>query len=128
MQNNLTEDRGQSLFQTSTHTAHHWRPGFYFPSSNFKVTYFSIKKLKKKKEDFNPDSSQTVVMDPIPPSLNSKDQILPDIHYSTTNHTYHDNKYPNQDLYNEALALKQVKPLPSYKVNYMFDVIEKVKI
>ncbi len=38
MQNNLTEDRGQNLFQTSTHTAHHWRPGFYFPSSNFKVT------------------------------------------------------------------------------------------
>ena len=67
-------------------------------------------------------------MDPIPPSINSKDQVLPNIHYSTTAKTYHDNKYPNQDLYNEALALKQVKPLPSYKVNYLYDVVEKVII
>jgi len=104
MQNTLTEDRGQNLFTTSTHTAHHWRPGFYFPSSNFK----------------------TVIMDPIPPSLNSKDQVLPNIHFATTNNTYHDNKYPNQDLYNDALALKQVKPLPSYKVNYLYDVVEKL--
>ena len=37
MQNTLTEDRGQDLFQTSTHTAHHWRPGYYFPSPNFRV-------------------------------------------------------------------------------------------
>lgn len=67
-------------------------------------------------------------MDPIPASINSKDQVLPNIHYSTTAKTYHDNKYPNQDLYNEALALKQVKPLPSYKVNYLYDVVEKVII
>jgi hypothetical protein len=37
MENTLTEDRGQNLFQTSTHTGHHYRPGYYFPSSNFKV-------------------------------------------------------------------------------------------
>lgn len=43
MENTLTQDRGQNLFTTSTHTAHHWRPGYYFPSSNFKV----ILELKK---------------------------------------------------------------------------------
>ena len=37
MQNTLGEDRGQNLFTTSTGTAHHWRPGYFFPSSNFKV-------------------------------------------------------------------------------------------
>jgi hypothetical protein len=37
MHNTLTEDRGQSLFTTSTHTGHHWRDGYYFPSSNFQV-------------------------------------------------------------------------------------------
>jgi len=104
MQNNFTDDHGQNLFQTSTHTAHHWRPGFYYPSSNFK----------------------TVLMDPIPPSLNSKSQVLPKDHFTTTANTFHDNKFPNQDLYNDALSLKQVKPLPSYKVNYIYDVVEKL--
>lgn len=37
MQNPLEEDRGQDLFKTSTHTAHHYRPSSYFPSSNFEV-------------------------------------------------------------------------------------------
>ena len=37
MYNTINEDRGQSLFTTSTHTAHHWRDGYYFPSTNFKV-------------------------------------------------------------------------------------------
>lgn len=67
-------------------------------------------------------------MDPIPPSLNSKDQVLPQTHYTTTHKSYHDNKFPNQDLYNDALSLKHVKPLPSYKVNYMYDVVEKVTL
>jgi hypothetical protein len=40
MYNTLTEDRGQNLFQTSTHTGHHWRDGYYFPSSNFQVILF----------------------------------------------------------------------------------------
>lgn len=65
-------------------------------------------------------------MDPIPPSLNSKSQVLPKDHFTTTANTFHDNKFPNQDLYNDALSLKQVKPLPSYKVNYIYDVVEKV--
>lgn len=104
MQNTLTEDRGQNLFTTSTGNAHHWRPGYYFPSSNFKP----------------------VIMDPIPVSLNTKNEVLPDTHYSTTNKTFHDNKYPNQDLYNEALSLKQTKALPCYKVNYINDLVEKL--
>jgi hypothetical protein len=36
-QSPLNADRGQNLFTTSTHTGHHWRPGYYYPSSNFKV-------------------------------------------------------------------------------------------
>lgn len=104
MQNTLTFDRGQSLFTTSTHTGHHWRPGYYFPSSNFK----------------------TVINDPIPQALNTKDQVLPNIHFETTNKVYHDNKYPNQEIYNDPLSLKHTKPLPSYKVNYINDVVEKV--
>ena len=39
MDESYLADRGQNLFQTSTHTAHHWRPGYYFPSSNFKVCF-----------------------------------------------------------------------------------------
>lgn len=104
MQNTLTQDRGQNLFTTSTGTAHHYRPGFYFPSSNFKP----------------------VLMNPIPVTLNAKNEVLPNTHYATTTNTTHDNKYPNQDLYNEALALKQVKPLPCYKVNYINDLVEKL--
>ena len=65
-------------------------------------------------------------MDPIPPALNNRDQVLPDIHFSTTNKTFHDNKFPNQDLYNDPVSLRNIKALPSYKVNYLYDVVEKV--
>lgn len=104
MQNPLEEDRGSDLFKTSTHTGHHWRPPTYFPSSNF----------------------QRVVMDPIPKTLNVKDQVLPETHFQTTTKVFHDNKFPNQDIYNEPLSLRQTKALPSYKVNYIFDVVEKL--
>jgi hypothetical protein len=55
MQNTFTEDRGQNLFQTSSHTAHHWRPGYYFPSSNFKVKLkiIYIINIKNKKYFFS---------------------------------------------------------------------------
>ena len=51
---------------------------------------------------------------------------MPQHHYTTTNKSYHDNKYPNQDIYNEALSLKQTKALPCYKVNYINDLVEKL--
>lgn len=104
MKNTLTEDRGQNLFTTSTGTAHHYRPGYYYPSSNFK----------------------SVLREPVPVSLNTKNEVLPETHYLTTNKNFHDNKYPNQDLYNEALSLKQTKALPCYKVNYINDLVEKL--
>jgi len=67
-----------------------------------------------------------VLMDPIPVSLNTKNEVLPDTHYATTTKISHDNKFPNQDLYNEALSLKQTKALPCYKVNYINDLVEKL--
>ena len=45
MYNTLGEDRGQNLFQTSTHTAHHWRDPTYFPSANFQVTKIKTKSI-----------------------------------------------------------------------------------
>ena len=44
----------------------------------------------------------------------------------TTNKTFHDNKYPNQDLYNVPVPLRQVKAQASYHVNYIGDVVEKL--
>lgn len=42
MENTLTQDRGQNLFTTSTGTAHHYRPGYYFPSSNYRVNIYRL--------------------------------------------------------------------------------------
>ena len=37
------DERRQDLFQTSAGVGHQYRPGYYFPSSNFKVcSFFSI--------------------------------------------------------------------------------------
>jgi hypothetical protein len=66
-------------------------------------------------------------MEPIPKSLNLKDQVLPEVHFQTTKEAFHDNKFPNQDLYNDPLSLRQTKALPSYKVNYLADTVEKVR-
>ena len=64
--------------------------------------------------------------DPLPESLNKTDKVRPEIRFETTTGTFHDNKYPFQESYNGSLAMKQTKPLPCYKVNYMYDVVEKV--
>jgi hypothetical protein len=58
--------------------------------------------------------------------LNYKDEVTPEVHYTTTNKTFHDNKYPNQDLYNVPVPLRQVKPQANYHVNYIADVVEKL--
>lgn len=34
-----TDERRQDLHQTSTGVGHQYRPGYYFPSSNFKVKF-----------------------------------------------------------------------------------------
>ena len=61
-------------------------------------------------------------------ALNSKDEITPEIHFETTNKKLHDNKYPYQDLYNDPVGMRHTKPMSNYKVNYIADVVEKVRI
>ena len=68
-----------------------------------------------------------MVGNPLPDGLAVEDKVRPEIRFETTTGTFHDNKYPFVDEFNEPLPLKQVKPLPCYKVNYMYDVVEKVK-
>ena len=58
--------------------------------------------------------------------MNRKDEITPEVHFETTNKVFHDNKFPNQDVYNDPLSMRHTKPLPSYKVNYMYDLVEKL--
>ena len=52
MENTLTQERRQDLFDTSTHTVHNWRPCYYFPSTNFKVLIHLFVNLIKKKYIF----------------------------------------------------------------------------
>lgn len=47
MYNTINVERRQDLFQTTTHTGHHWRDPYHFPSSNFEV------KTNKKKQNQN---------------------------------------------------------------------------
>lgn len=98
------EDRGQDLFKTSTHTGHHYRPPTYFPSSNY----------------------ERVLGNPIPKTLNSKDQILPGVRFQTTTDSAHDNKFANDTVYNDPMSMRNTKALPCYKVNYMNDLVEKL--
>lgn len=90
-------------FQTSTGVGHHWRPGYYFPSSNF----------------------QTVLECPLPPELARKNEIPRDQHYKTTTGTAHDYKAPggpygNRDpQYNKAPA--------HYKVSYTANKHEQLQ-
>ncbi len=58
--------------------------------------------------------------------MNTKDEVTPETHFTTTHKTFHDNKFPNQDLYNDPVPLRQVKPMANYRVNYMSDVVEKL--
>jgi hypothetical protein len=66
------------------------------------------------------------LFEPIPPSLNCRNEILPSDFYKTTAKAFHDEKFPNQDLYNDPVIHRQAKAMPSYKVNYIADVVEKV--
>lgn len=37
-ESNMATDVRKDIFQTSTGVGHHYRPGYYFPSSNFRVS------------------------------------------------------------------------------------------
>ncbi|CAF0916173.1 unnamed protein product [Didymodactylos carnosus] len=74
-------ERRQDLFQTSAGVGHQYRPGYYFPSSNFK----------------------RVLTDPLPPKLACADEITPEQHFKSTNSLYFDNKYPQQEIYNDQI-------------------------
>ncbi|CAF1605150.1 unnamed protein product [Adineta ricciae] len=97
-------ERRQDLFQTSSGVGHQYRPGYYFPSSNFR----------------------RVFTDPLPPRLRSADEVTPVQHYKTTNAIYHDNKYPQQETYNDQINIHKKAPA-LWKVNYMSDFVEKLK-
>ena len=63
---------------------------------------------------------------PIPPSLNRKDEVTPEVHFKTTNQQTHDDKYPYQDLYNDPVGLRHNRPMANYRVNYISDVVERL--
>ena len=58
--------------------------------------------------------------------MNCGDEVKPETHFVTTTNTTHDNKFPYGDAYNDPVGLRQTLPIPSYKVNYIGDVVEKV--
>ncbi|KAK2163037.1 hypothetical protein LSH36_87g06000 [Paralvinella palmiformis] len=99
----MATDTRQDLHQTSTGVGHHWRPGYYFPSSNFK----------------------SVKLDPIPPTLNQPNQVQKEEPYKTTTGTVHDLKhlggpYGNNDpLYKKAPG--------HWKIDYVKDLHEKLQ-
>jgi hypothetical protein len=91
------------IFLTSSGVGHHWRPGYYFPSSNFR----------------------SVVLNPLPPKLAKSKEITCDEHFTTSTGVVHDQKdiglnYGNLNpLYKKAPA--------SYNVDYNKDLHEKLQ-
>ncbi|KAK7481500.1 hypothetical protein BaRGS_00027262 [Batillaria attramentaria] len=90
----------QDWNQTSTGVGHHYRPGYYFPDSEFR----------------------TLLREPLPPPLAKQDEVTRDQHFKTTTGHFHDNKYPS-NLYRDRLH----KKAPGHwKVNYVKDLAEKI--
>ncbi|PVD18243.1 hypothetical protein C0Q70_21769 [Pomacea canaliculata] len=93
-------DRRQDWHQTSTEVGHHYRPGYYFPDTEF----------------------TTIIRDPLPPYLAKEDELTRGQHYQTTSGFYHDRK-PHTLLYGERIH----KKAPGHwKVNYIKDLAEKI--
>lgn len=85
---------------TSTGVGHHYRPGYYFPDSEFK----------------------TLLREPLPPNLAKEDEVTRDKPYLTTKEYFHDQKFPGL-LYKDH----QHKKAPGHwKVTYMKDLTEKL--
>ncbi|KAI0207377.1 hypothetical protein LSAT2_007971 [Lamellibrachia satsuma] len=97
-------DLRKDLLQTSTGVGHHFRPGYYFPSSNFK----------------------TVLRDPLPPPLAKDDEFRKQDYFRTTTGTVHDNKYLETAYKPDVNPIYQKAP-GHWKVNYVKDVHEKLQ-
>ncbi|ESO97527.1 hypothetical protein LOTGIDRAFT_104414 [Lottia gigantea] len=90
----------QDWHQTSTGVGHHYRPGYYFPDSQFR----------------------SVMNEPLPRNLAAPDEIIDNQRYDTTTGKAHDNKHPGT-TYNNLVHLK---PPGHWKVNYVKDLAEKL--
>ncbi|XP_013409529.1 uncharacterized protein LOC106173086 [Lingula anatina] len=94
------EARRQDLHHTSTGVGHDYRPGYYFPSSNY----------------------QPVLNEPMPPSLAKQDEITNTRRFETTTGHFHDKKYLD-GVYSNPIH----KKAPGHwKVGYVKDHIEKL--
>lgn len=99
----MATDVRQDIFQTSSGVGHHYRPGYYFPSSNFK----------------------SVKLEPIPATIAKPDEVSRDAIYKTTYGTAHDLKhqggpYGNKDPYYS-------KAPGHWKMDYVKDLHEKLQ-
>ncbi|XP_060556411.1 stabilizer of axonemal microtubules 3-like [Ruditapes philippinarum] len=90
----------QDWNQTSTGVGHHYRPGYYFPSSHFHPS----------------------IGEPVPPPLAHQDQVTRDQHFETTTGKAHDRKYP-ATLYSNPVHQKAPG---HWKVDYVKDLAEKL--
>ncbi|KAK3102684.1 hypothetical protein FSP39_013124 [Pinctada imbricata] len=96
----IKSDPRQDWQLTSTGVGHHYRPGYYFPSSDFK----------------------TLVGEPVPPPLAKQDEITRDQMFDTTYKKYHDHKY-DKGVYDNPIH----KKAPGHwKVTYVKDLAEKL--
>ncbi|CAG5118486.1 unnamed protein product [Candidula unifasciata] len=85
---------------TSTGVGHHYRPGYFFPDSEFK----------------------TLLRDPLPPKLAAEDEVTKDKPFLTTKEYFHDRKFPGL-LYSNSLH----KKAPGHwNVDYIKDLAEKL--
>jgi len=91
------------IFLTSTGVGHHWRPGYYFPSSNF----------------------TTVTPNPLPPKLAKSNEVNRDWHYLTTTGDAHDQKHMGLNYGN--LDPLYTKAPGHWKVDYNKDLHEKLQ-
>jgi len=54
--------------------------------------------------------NQRVFTEPLPPRLRVADEITPQEHFKTTNSAFHDNKYPQQEIYNDQINMHRKAP------------------
>ncbi|KAK6973335.1 hypothetical protein BgiMline_024537 [Biomphalaria glabrata] len=90
----------QNWHLTSTGVGHHYRPGYFFPDSDFK----------------------TLLREPLPAPLAKEDEVTKEKPFLTTNEYYHGKKFPGL-LYKD----KEHKKAPGHwNVTYVKDLAEKL--